>query len=64
MSVVALVAIGIFARDNALGYAVGAAILAAWLLLAPSREELRHARLAVRARALRLAARLGIGRQA
>jgi enterobacterial common antigen flippase len=59
ISVVALSAIGLFARDNVVGYAVGATILLAWLALAPSREELRHAWLAARLRGRRLADKLG-----
>jgi PST family polysaccharide transporter len=64
LSVVALSAIAALARDDAIGYGFGAAILVAWVILAPTREELRHGWLAFRVRGQRLAARFGFGRQA
>jgi O-antigen/teichoic acid export membrane protein len=64
ISVVALTAIGVFARDDMFGYAIGAMILLGWLALAPSREELRHAWLAARVRAQRAAEKLGARRKA
>jgi PST family polysaccharide transporter len=64
ISIVALTAIAAFARDDAFGYAAGVGILVVWLILAPTREELRHAWLALRARVKRIAERLGRGRQA
>ena len=63
ISIFTLVVMAVSAGMGLAGYAVGAVLLLIWLALAPTRAELRHARLAVGVRARRLAGRLGIGRQ-
>jgi len=57
-SVVTMAALAAFAGRGPWGYLVSGAFVALWVLLAPTREELHHAGLAVRVRIDRLAAAL------
>jgi O-antigen/teichoic acid export membrane protein len=63
VSVLTLSAMTLLAGDSALRYALSAMFLLLWLVLAPSREELRHARLAAQVRVRRLIGKLGGGGQ-
>lgn len=58
VSLVTLVALAVFSGGAVLDYVVAGAFLLAWFLLAPSRDELRHAMLAVGVRIERLRDRL------
>ncbi len=62
MSVVTMAALAVFSRGDLAGYLISGAFLVLWALLAPTRDELRHATLAVRVRIDRLAAALRKGR--
>ena len=62
-SVVTMAALAMFSTGGVGGYIVSGAFLVLWVVLAPTRDELRHAALAVRVRVDRLAAMLREGRK-
>ena len=63
VSVVAMAVLVVFSKGDLGGYLVSGTFLVLWVLLAPTREELRHARLALRVRIDRLAVALRKGRK-